>query len=74
MEEESDTRKINNSFLRDQNYATEGIWTYDGRNEWNVEDRNMNNLNKNYTDLRSYISQCDSAKFLKMIYIIFNLI
>ncbi|CAG10140.1 unnamed protein product [Tetraodon nigroviridis] len=25
MEEESDTRKINNSFLRDQNYATEGI-------------------------------------------------
>lgn len=32
MEEESDTRKINNSFLRDQNYATEGIWTYDGTN------------------------------------------
>lgn len=25
MEEESDTRKINNSFLRDHNYATEGI-------------------------------------------------
>ncbi|PWA23698.1 hypothetical protein CCH79_00005954 [Gambusia affinis] len=24
MEEESDTRKINNSFLRDHNYATEG--------------------------------------------------
>lgn len=31
MEEESDTRKINNSFLRDQNYATEGIWTYDAK-------------------------------------------
>lgn len=26
MEEESDSRKINNSFLRDHNYATEGIW------------------------------------------------
>lgn len=26
MEEESDTRKINNSFLRDHNYATEGIF------------------------------------------------
>lgn len=25
MEEESDSRKINNSFLRDHNYATEGI-------------------------------------------------
>lgn len=24
MEEESDNRKINNSFLRDHNYATEG--------------------------------------------------
>lgn len=25
MDEEIDTRKINNSFLRDHNYATEGI-------------------------------------------------
>lgn len=28
MEEESDTRKINNSFLRDHNYATEGIFFF----------------------------------------------
>ena len=26
MDEEIDTRKINNSFLRDHNYATEGIY------------------------------------------------
>lgn len=28
MDEEIDTRKINNSFLRDHNYATEGIYPY----------------------------------------------